>query len=72
MSSGLWPGYWSRSCEEWFQNCHQAIVEHRATLKSALEWKKSMKLQRLVGKLRDSNTNVASKYLNSAAAVALY
>jgi hypothetical protein len=47
-------------------------MEHRAKLKSVAEWKSSMKLQRHVGKLRDSNTSVASKYLDSAAAATLY
>jgi len=72
MSSGLWCGYWSHNCEEWYQNRHRAIMEHRAELKSATAWKTSMKPQRTVGKLREANMSAASQYLDSATAAVLY
>jgi len=63
MTSGLWPGYWSHSCEDWFQNRHRMIVEHRGDLKSATEWKNAMKLFKPVSKLREANSLAASEFL---------
>jgi hypothetical protein len=65
MSSGLWPGYWSHSCEEWFQIRHQQIVEHRGDLKTATKWKNTMKLYKQVSRLQDVNSSAASQYLLS-------
>lgn len=65
ISSGLWPGYWSHSCEEWFQTRHKLIAEHRGDLKTATEWKNAMKLYKQVSKLRDANSAAASQYLST-------
>jgi hypothetical protein len=64
MHSGLWPGYWSYSCEEWFQNRHRQIEAHKGDLKTAAEWKNAMKLYKQVSKLREANSSATSHYLS--------
>ena len=65
MLSGLWPGYWSYSCEKWFQACHWVIMEHKGDLKTVGECKNAMKLYKQVAKLCDTNAVLTSAYFDT-------
>jgi hypothetical protein len=43
LKSGLWPGYWSPQCEEWFQTRLSHIQEHRASLRTSTQWPKHLR-----------------------------
>ena len=43
LKSGLWPGYWSPQCEEWFQGRLCQIQEHTAQLKKSTKWPSALK-----------------------------
>ena len=64
LTSGLWPGYWSRSCEEWFRRRHAAIVLGNADLKTSRQWYKSLTLYQKVAKVREINRRAARLYIS--------
>lgn len=43
LKSGLWPGYWSPQCEEWFQGRLNQILGHTARLRKSSSWPNSLK-----------------------------
>ena len=43
LKSGLWHGYWSPQCEEWFQGCLCQIWEHTAQLMKSTKWPSALK-----------------------------
>jgi len=66
INSGLWPGYWLHSCEDWFQTQYNHIVEQH--LKHGIprisnHWQNSLKLEKRVKQLRIANIAVAAQYL---------
>jgi hypothetical protein len=63
VRSGLWPGYWSRSCEDWYQRRHNDIVSGRADLKTGAQWQKAMVLYQKVTKLKKANSKAAALYI---------
>jgi hypothetical protein len=66
IGSGLWPGYWSLSCEDWFQRRYLAIVQQDlkfGTPRLAHHWQNSLKFDKRVKQLRCSNNAAAEKFL---------
>jgi hypothetical protein len=63
LKSGLWPGYWSPSCEDWFQHRHDSITSGKGDLKTATQWCKSLVLYQKVAKLRNLNSVAATLYI---------
>ena len=43
LKSGLWSGYWSPLCEEWFQGCLCQVQEHTAQLNKSMKWPNTLK-----------------------------
>lgn len=64
-TSGLYPGYWTPSCETWYQARVKAISENSAKLYTATEWKNKLKLHRPIQKLVAANIQNAKSYLSS-------
>jgi len=65
-SSGIWPGYWSRGCEDWFQRRYAAIVQENKQYgkpRLAHQWSNVLKFEKCVKHLRYSNTAAAEKFL---------
>lgn len=62
--SGLNIGYWSADCERWFQNRLEAIRNNKADLKTAADWKMSLKLRRDTSRLLAANEYVAANFLD--------
>lgn len=63
--SGLNVGHWTPDCEDWFRNRLQSIHQGTATLRSASDWKKAMKLQRKAVKVAATNRDQACRFLNT-------
>ena len=66
INSGLWPGYWSHGCEDWFQTQYKHIVEQHpkhSTPKISNNWQNYLKMDKRVKQLRIANTAVAAQYL---------
>ena len=64
-TSGLYPGYWTPSCEHWFQARVEAITNDTAGLHTTSEWKNKLKLHKPVRKLAAANFKAAEAYLAS-------
>lgn len=62
--SGLNLGYWSRDCENWFQKRLVAIHSNTAFLRTAGEWKTSLKFHHKSGQLASANECAAAMYLD--------
>ena len=45
-TSGLFFGYWTQTCEQWFQKRSADIVAHRADLKTAEQWYQCLKFNK--------------------------
>lgn len=45
-TSGLYFGYWTQTCEQWFQKRSVEIVEHRADLMTAEQWYQHLKFNK--------------------------
>lgn len=68
-SSGIWPGYWSRGCEDWFQRRYAAIVQENKQYgkpRLAHQWSNALKFEKRVKHLRHSNTAAAEKFLEQS------
>lgn len=63
IRSGLWPGYWSRSCEDWYQHRHNDIVSGKTDLKTSAQWQKAMVLYQMITKLKKANSKAAALYI---------
>jgi len=63
LKSGLWAGYWSRSCEDWFLRRNADIASGNADLKTSGQWYKSLTLYQKVAKLREVNRKAAELYI---------
>ncbi|THH14954.1 hypothetical protein EW146_g5451 [Bondarzewia mesenterica] len=62
--SGLDVGYWSSLCEDWFQNRLSQIRDNWATLRSAREWRSSLRFRsKETRQLEDANERAARNYL---------
>jgi hypothetical protein len=69
MNSGLWPGYWSRGCEDWFQRRYHAIIKQdpvHGTPKISTKWPNSLKFDKRSRQLRNANSTAAGKYLEQS------
>jgi len=65
-SSGIWPGYWSHGCEDWFQRQYAAIVQgdkQHGKPRLAHQWSNALKLDKRVKHLCHSNTATAKNFL---------
>jgi hypothetical protein len=66
MNSGLWPGYWSCACEDWFQHRHRAIMlqdPRHGLPRVSNHWQNALKFEKRVKQLRLANCNAAKQYL---------
>ncbi len=66
MGSGLWPGYWLRSCEDWFQCRYHSIMQQdprNGLPRLSNHWQNGLKFDKKVKQLRVANTAAAKKYL---------
>jgi hypothetical protein len=64
--SGLNVGYWSRSCEEWYQKRLQSIHSNTAQLRTGRKWKDSIAFQHQAQKFNTTYSLVAGIFLNDA------
>ena len=64
-TSGLYPGYWTPSCETWYQAHVEAISKNGAKLYTATEWRNKLKLHRPIQKLVAANIQNAELYIAS-------
>lgn len=71
VRSGIWPGFWSRGCEEWFQDRHSRLMAGTADLQSADNWSKQLRVASKLIKLTKLNTLSAADYLSSPASAPL-
>ncbi|KAF8509188.1 hypothetical protein JB92DRAFT_2730673, partial [Gautieria morchelliformis] len=62
--SGLNVGYWSPSCEEWYQTRLQKNRDRTGTLKNSNDWNQSMVLQKKQAKLASMNEHFSARFLN--------
>ncbi|KIM85942.1 hypothetical protein PILCRDRAFT_86667 [Piloderma croceum F 1598] len=63
MTSGLHIGYWSVACETWFQKRLEAIRNGTATLRTAAEWRSSLKFWRATAPFISHSKRAAAAYL---------
>jgi hypothetical protein len=69
MRSGLWLGYWSPDCENWFQGRLKEIHERRADLKSSTKWNSALKYYvKQTSAFMKVNNAIAVEYLGTTAA----
>jgi hypothetical protein len=72
IRSGLWLGYWSPDCENWFQGRLKEIRERRADLKTSNKWNSALKhYVKLSNKFMKTNHTIATEYLCTEAASVL-
>ncbi|TFK72420.1 hypothetical protein BDN72DRAFT_763219 [Pluteus cervinus] len=63
-TSTLKVGYWAPDCEQWFNDRLQKIKRGEATLKSATEWRKSLKIQPVANQVVSHHKTLAQRFLN--------
>jgi len=66
MTSAVWPGYWSRGCEDWFQHRYHAIIQQDPKYgqpRISSHWQNSLKFDKRGKQLRINNSIVAGEYL---------
>jgi hypothetical protein len=63
MASGLNVGYWSVACETWFQMQLEAIRKGTAGLRTAAEWRDSLRFWRATGPFISNHRCAAAAYL---------
>lgn len=71
-ASGLYPGYWTHSCEYWFQQRLCAISNGSAVLYNASEWANRLTLHKPIRKLVANNRAAAKSFLESPRAEFLH
>jgi hypothetical protein len=71
LRSGIWPGFWSRGCEDWFLSRHERLMGGTADLKNAEQWTQQLRVASKLVKLTKVNTLAAAEYLSSNASVPL-
>jgi hypothetical protein len=64
VKSGLNVGYWSTTCEVWYQKWLEAIRSGAATLRTASDWKASIKFAKKTQQLVAANQVASEMYLN--------
>lgn len=71
QKSGFFVGYWTRSCEEWFQKRQREILDGKATLHTAAQWSRTLKFERRqIAKMSDSLASYTTRYLRTKCTVA--
>jgi hypothetical protein len=63
ITSGLHVGYWSVACETWFQKRLEAIRDGTATLRTAGEWRSSLRFWRATAPFISHSKRAAAAYL---------
>jgi hypothetical protein len=69
MNSGIWPSYWSRGCEDWFQRRYHSIIQQDpnfGTPRTSNHWQNAMKFKKRVKQLRIANEAAAVEYLEQS------
>jgi hypothetical protein len=69
INSGLWPGYWSRGCEDWFQRRYRAIIQEDSKYgqpRISTHWQNSLKFDKRSKHLRIANSVAAEAYLEQS------
>ena len=67
LGSGLWPGYWSQGCEDWFQRQYSSILQQDAKFgmpRTSAQWQNALKFEKDVRCLRIANSVAAAAYLD--------
>jgi hypothetical protein len=62
--SGLNVGYWSPSCEAWFQERLSKIRANKAEVRTAAQWKDAMKMWKPCARFYSSNQKAAAMFLD--------
>lgn len=63
-TSGLNVGYWTRTCEIWFQKRLEAINASKAQIRTATHWKEALKFSKEAHSLTAGNELAARMYLD--------